>query len=90
MKILTNARHWKQNAFGVVEISYNQEKDLVRAKLIFITKYQSHAAALANTPSMNYFIVVPTNATCSTPEQIIDSAVKIWQTARQTSKNAIQ
>lgn len=79
MKILTNARHWKQNAFGLVEITYNPEKDLLRAKLELITKLRSHAVAMSK---YGDYIVVPTTATCSTPEQIIDNAVRIWKTER--------
>ena len=48
MKILTNARHWKQDAYGLVEIKYSPEKDMLRARLQIITKWQSHASALAN------------------------------------------
>lgn len=82
MRTLTNTRHWKQNAFGLVEIKYNPEKDLLRANLLFITKIQSHAAALASAPTPHDLIVVPTDANCSTPEQIVDNAVKIWKTAK--------
>lgn len=83
MKILTNARHWKQDAFGLVEIKHNPEKDLLRAKLQMITKWQNHASALANMPTAGSdFIIVPTNANCSTPEQIINTAVEIWKTAK--------
>lgn len=83
MKILTNARHWKQTAFGLVEITYNPDKDLVRAKLEMITKMKSHAYALAN---MTGEIVVPTSSECSTPEQIIDAGVKIWLAQREEAR----
>lgn len=89
MKILTNTRHWKQNAFGVVEIKHNPDKDLLRANLLFITKIQSHAVALSNAPGSNC-VIVPTDSNCSTPEQIVDNAVKIWQTTRQNREDAIQ
>lgn len=91
MKILTNARHWKQDAYGLVEIKYSPEKDMLRARLQMITKWQSHASALANMPtSGSDFIIVPTNANCSTPEQIIDAAVEIWKAARQNRQNALK
>lgn len=85
MRTLTNARHWKQNAYGLVEIKYNKEKDLLRAKLELITKSQPYAAALCNAPTRSggHFIVVPTNSNCSTPEQIIEHAIKIWTATRE-------
>lgn len=91
MRILTNARHWKQDAFGLVEIKYNREKDLLRARLELITKSQAYAAALSNAPTRSggVWIVVPTDANCSTPEQIIDAAVAIWQTSRQNRETAL-
>lgn len=92
MKILTNARHWKQEAFGLVEIKYNPGKDLLRARLELITKSQSFAAALSNAPTVGggEWVVVPTSANCSTPEQIIDAAVKIWIEVRQKRGTVIQ
>lgn len=92
MKVLTNARHWKQNAFGLVEITYNPEKDLLRAKLELITKSQAYAAALSNAPTRSggTYIVIPTDANCSTPEQIIDAAVQVWKTTRQNRENLVK
>lgn len=89
MKILTNARHWKQTAWAVVEITYNPDKDLVRARLQFITKFMSQAIAFERTATVNDFIVVQTSAECSTPEQIIATAIERWQTARQIRESAL-
>lgn len=92
MRILTNARHWKQDAYGLVEIKYNPGKDLLRAKLELITKSQAYAAAISNAPTVGggEYIVVPTTADCSTPEQIIDAAVQIWTQHRQNRENLIK
>lgn len=81
MKILTNTRHWKQNAFALVEIKYNPEKDLLRAKLEMITKDKGHAGALAR--MISTYWVVETTAECSTPEQIVARAIECWQDARK-------
>lgn len=89
MKILTNARHWKQTAWAVVEISYKPDKDLVRAKLQFITKLMSQAIAFERADTANDFIVVQTSSECSTPEQIIATAIERWQTARQIRESAL-
>lgn len=89
MKILTNARHWKQTAWAVVEISYKPDKDLVRARLQFITKLMSQAIAFERAATANDFIVVQTSAECSTPEQIIAEAMERWQTARQIRESAL-
>ena len=89
MKILTNARHWKQTAWAVVEISYNPDKDLLRAKLQFITKFMSQAVAFESIATANNFIVVQTSAECSTPEQIIATAIERWKTARQIRESAL-
>lgn len=94
MRILTNARRWKQTAYGLVEVSYNKDKDLLRAKLELITKNFTYANALSNarTTSGGVFVVVPTEADCSTPEQIIARAIEIWKTdpdnAAQIDKTA--
>ena len=90
MKILTNARHWKQTAWAVVEISYKPDKDLVRAKLQFITNLMSQAVAFESVATANDFIVVQTSAECSTPEQIIATAIERWKTARQIRQSAVQ
>ena len=82
MRILTNARHWKQTAYGLVEVSYNKDKDLLRAKLELITKNFTYANALSNTRPTpgGVFVVVPTDTDCSTPEKIIARAIEIWKT----------
>lgn len=76
----------------MVEVKYNKDKDLLRARLELITKNQSYAAALSNAPTVGggEWIVVPTSAKCSTPEQIIDAAIKIWTEVRQKRENLIK
>ena len=90
MRILTNARHWKQEAFGLVEINYNEKKDLLRARLELITKSQQYAAALSNAPTKNggIYIVVPTDSNCSTPEQIIEAAITTWKAVLDKSEES--
>lgn len=81
MKTLTNARHWKQSAYGLVMVSFNKEKQFLRGNLELITKNFTYANALSNAPTHSgVYIVVPTSAECSTPEQIIAKAFEIWKT----------
>lgn len=88
MKLITNARHWKLDAFGVVAITSKDGGEWIRTKLIAIVKDQTVANLLTN--QADDIIIVPTSAECSTPEQICKQAAAIHRATRQNRPAVLQ
>lgn len=86
MRTITNARHWKLDAYGVVTIMERQNGELIRARLEAITKDAMTAnmliEAYANSGRPQKGIIVPLSAACSTPEKICKNAVEIWKLSK--------
>jgi len=87
MRTYTNARHWKQEAYGLVQVSWNPEKQLLRGNLELITKNYAHVQALSDAPIHGAtYVIVPTSSDCSTPEQIIAEAFEIWKSGPENAR----
>lgn len=86
MRTITNARHWKLDAYGVVTILERQDGQLIRAKLEAIVKDHMTAnmlvEAFANSGRPQKGVIVPLSASCSTPEKICKAAVAVWKLSK--------
>lgn len=70
MKILTNSRHWKQNAWAVVRIE--NRGDFIRANLVAITKTWDAAMVIAG--KTGWLVLVTTEN--GTPEKLCHEAAQ--------------